>query len=538
MKLTIDIWSQTDTGKIRDHNEDNFCVSENLANQEWGAKGKSPMLLGKLGSLLAVADGMGGTNAGEVASEIAVQEVQSSFAQIQELPTDPHIFLKAVIMRAHQAILEHAKLHPQTRGMGTTLILAWVVDGLLYVAWSGDSRCYLFREGIEFRPLTDDHSLVWEMVKNKILTAEEARTHPDSNIITQSLGNNREAPKPEALKQGIPLQAGDRLLLCSDGLNAMVPDPQIGTLLIQGESAQRTCQSLIEAANLAGGYDNITTLLLDVMAIEQTPPPPPPTVSSQESSPPTHLKPSSSITPPPFDGDREINSNKNSWLWIMGGILLFGGLTAAVIFWLGRNERDDLLPSNGPLQATNSSLETDSTKEGIPSDSTLILIAETDNPAIEEMTQTRGINPPSGTEPSGSPIQVSDQEGKSSSAPPPTPPSASDRNPPNPQVVQQKVRQILDLKYGLIRHDRLEILQYKRLNQNQKDNLRYIRSRILNQQPKSIYHDLTRLVRLGGEGKSEIVEIREKDGDELMQQLDALIEELERFERLIQQMEQ
>lgn len=521
MKLTIEVWSQTDTGKIRDHNEDCYWLSEDLDKQESQVQMGSPLLLGKMGSILAVADGMGGTNAGEVASELAVREVNQSFKQVHELPEDPHQFLKEVIMRAHQAILKHAKDHPQTRGMGTTLILAWVVNGLLYVAWSGDSRCYLFREGIEFRPLTDDHSLVWEMVKNNILTAEQARTHPDSNIITQSLGNSREAPKPEALRQAIPLQKGDRLLLCSDGLNSMVPDPQIGTILIQGENAKRTCESLIESANIAGGYDNITTLLLDVLDVELTPPPPPQTSSQPEIIPAQDLPAEAPISPT-LSQEEESSPSSSSWLWIIGGIFLFGGLTFAVLFWLGKKENQIL--DSPPIPSLVEYTDSDSATV----DSSLVLVASN-----ESGNTTRGITPNE----SGSSERIAEpptgNESTDAESDIDSPPSPAD-----PEEVQIKVRQILDLKYSLIRHDRLEILQYRRLSQSQKDNLRYIRTRLLNQQPKSIYHDLTRLVRLGGDGQSEIVEIREKDGEKLNQQLDALIQELQRFDLLIEQMEQ
>jgi protein phosphatase len=146
--------------------------------------------------------------------------------------------------------------------MGTTLTIIWIFPHKSYVAWCGDSRLYIYRKNAFLIPVTDDHSLVWEMVKAGELTPEEARIHPESNIITQSLGTPSFPPKPEA--KAFEVHQGDRLLLCSDGLNSMLSDEQIYRILSEEESTITACKKLVEEANEAGGRDNITVIILDV----------------------------------------------------------------------------------------------------------------------------------------------------------------------------------------------------------------------------------------------------------------------------------
>ena len=168
-----------------------------------------------------------------------------------------------MIHLAHESIVQHGKTHPETRGMGTTLVLAWVVQGHYHIAWCGDSRAYLYRKEESFAPLTDDHSLVWEMVMAGSLSPEQARLHPDSNIITQSLGTPQVPPRADLLSP-IPCLVGDRFLLCSDGLNGMLSDPQIETIIAGQPKLPQCGKRLIAAANAAGGHDNITLTLLEI----------------------------------------------------------------------------------------------------------------------------------------------------------------------------------------------------------------------------------------------------------------------------------
>ncbi len=264
--MKVEIFGSTDVGQVRDHNEDDFVLSKDLTNQDWTYKRDEQFDLGALGAVMFVADGMGGTNAGEVASAIAQESVKEEFEKVTALPGDDQAiisFVKKIIVKAHQNIVQRTMEDPTTAGMGTTAVVCWVVNDKAYVAWSGDSRMYLYREGSEFYPITDDHSIVWELVKNGQLTAEEARLHENSNIITQSLGDEARGPKPDA--KMVPLQKGDRVMLCSDGLCGMVSDNMLGGILSGRLSTAETCKELIQSANAAGGTDNITVLLLDVV---------------------------------------------------------------------------------------------------------------------------------------------------------------------------------------------------------------------------------------------------------------------------------
>lgn len=269
----VNIFGRTDVGKSRDHNEDNFAIGQDISANQWEFN-QHALKLGELGSVMVVADGMGGTNAGEVASEIMVNTAKQMFQQLQKLPdSSPDIkdFLKKVIRTAHKNILMHSVKHPETQGMGTTAVVAWVIEHKAYLAWAGDSRAYLYRKGVPLTPATDDHSMVWELVQSGHLTPNQARLHPQSNIITQSLGDNGNPPNPETKK--LALQKGDRLMLCSDGLNGELDDPEIEAILEKTKGTPETCQELVNQANLAGGSDNITVLLMDVLDMhnESTP---------------------------------------------------------------------------------------------------------------------------------------------------------------------------------------------------------------------------------------------------------------------------
>jgi hypothetical protein len=147
--------------------------------------------------------------------------------------------------------------------MGTTILLAWVVRHMAYVGWSGDSRCYLYRPDEGLRILSDDHSVVWELVQSGRLDEKEAESHPESHIITQSLGDSRHPPRPDVLVQ--PLQPHDKLLLCSDGLNGMLNSEQISQIIGRGDPLGDLCKDFIDAANRQGGEDNITVVMLEVM---------------------------------------------------------------------------------------------------------------------------------------------------------------------------------------------------------------------------------------------------------------------------------
>ena len=231
-------WYASDLGRQRQGNEDNFFV-------------RAP--------LFVVADGMGGAQAGEVASEIAVRSFDD------ELPNGslPEA-LVTVIETANKRIHERARADESLHGMGTTTTAAYVDDDEVVIAHVGDSRAYLLREG-ELIRLTKDHSLVGELVARGKLTEEQAEQHPQRSVITRALG-------PEASVQVdidiFPAKAGDLFLLCSDGLTSMVHEPKLRPLFDDADSLEQLGKRLIDAANNAGGRDNITVILFRLEEVE------------------------------------------------------------------------------------------------------------------------------------------------------------------------------------------------------------------------------------------------------------------------------
>lgn len=259
--MQVEIFAFTNDGRVRPHNEDNF----DFVASQWSPKNRNVDVLHK-GVLLIVADGMGGTNAGEVASKIAVDTIKEKFNNITIVPkteSEKKQLIQSLILDAHKAIVRHGKIHVESAGMGTTAVVAWLVDNIAVIGWCGDSRCYVYRKGEKFYPITNDHSMVWEEVMKNNMSAEQARLHENSNIILQSLGDASQPPKPDVIIY--PLQQNDRLLLCSDGLNSMLSDKEIEYLVsnYQIDNA-KLCRELINEANKAGGHDNITVVSADV----------------------------------------------------------------------------------------------------------------------------------------------------------------------------------------------------------------------------------------------------------------------------------
>jgi len=256
--MKIQLFATTHVGMVRDHNEDNFIVCENLKSKNWQFSPDAITEVSDQGVLLFVADGMGGTNAGEVASDIAQESIKTFFSDRLEECKSIKEFMFQAISYAHDKIIQRQNEDDETTGMGTTAILGWIRDNELHLAWSGDSRAYVVRSGLRPYPVTDDHSIVWQMVMEGVLTPEEARIHPDSNLIMQSLGEPRNLPKPSYKR--ISLQKGDLVILCSDGLNGMIPDEEIFLLGLSHQKVSDIVKELVNKANQEGGYDNITVL--------------------------------------------------------------------------------------------------------------------------------------------------------------------------------------------------------------------------------------------------------------------------------------
>jgi serine/threonine protein phosphatase PrpC len=263
--MKVEFAATTNNGRVRDHNEDNFMLCSDLHKNEWSGGEHVDNIAETSAAVMIVADGMGGANAGEVASEIAVNEIKK-YLQSRLNESDRKRLLTTSILSAHEAIRDHQSNHLSTQGMGTTAIVAEIADDSLYVAWSGDSRCYVIRRDLEPSPLTDDHSYVWDLVQQNLITAEQARTHPQSNVITQCLGLDQ-LPNPGYLQ--FDLRQGDVVILCTDGLNGIIPDEEIKAIALRNGSSRQIVDELILTANNNGGRDNITVVVGKILSVEQ-----------------------------------------------------------------------------------------------------------------------------------------------------------------------------------------------------------------------------------------------------------------------------
>ena len=239
-------YTGTDTGRQRRANEDSLLASA---------------------PLFVVADGMGGAQAGEVASRIAVESFQLGLAD----STAPELALAQLAREANARIHELSQANAEQAGMGTTLTAAYVGERDIAIAHVGDSRAYCLRDGQLLR-LTDDHSLVDELMRQGRLTPEEAVEHPQRSVITRALGPEGTV---EVDTRSFAARAGDVYLLCSDGLTTMLSEEQIAAVLLAHPHLREAGETLIAAANDAGGRDNITVVLLrleEVQVAGQQPP--------------------------------------------------------------------------------------------------------------------------------------------------------------------------------------------------------------------------------------------------------------------------
>ncbi len=209
-------------------------------------------------SVYAVADGMGGHLAGEVASATALEPVEQLDGRIFQDDTTAVTALRDAVIAANERVSRLAQENPDYRGMGTTLTAALVEGRRLHVAHVGDSRAYLLRDG-HFSQLTDDHTLVQHLVDEGQITPEEAAHHPQRSVVTRAIGVSQDV---DVDSMSLELAPGDQVLLCSDGLTGVVEDEVIARTLTDTEDPDQTVQELIRLANDAGGPDNVTVLLL------------------------------------------------------------------------------------------------------------------------------------------------------------------------------------------------------------------------------------------------------------------------------------
>jgi len=237
----------SDIGRVRDTNEDQFLLDE-----EFG--------------LYAVADGMGGHAAGEIASELAIQSLAEKLRETSLTGSAPTVEearrqLADAVGAANRKICASIAAHDDRRGMGTTMVALLVLPDRVVIGHVGDSRAYLLRRG-SLRMLTSDHSWVNEQVRLGLLSHQEAHRHPMRNVVTRALGSRGDVT-PELTEERI--EHGDAFLLCSDGLNVMLSDDGIReTLLRHKDDPEEACRALVDEANRKGGEDNTTVIVVTI----------------------------------------------------------------------------------------------------------------------------------------------------------------------------------------------------------------------------------------------------------------------------------
>jgi len=250
---SLEMAKATHTGMVRSHNEDSISTDDEIG-------------------LAVLADGMGGYNAGEVASGIATALISSETreALVKQAPHEldratgsplAPMLLRKIVAKANTSIFQSANSQPQYAGMGTTLVVALFCNNQVTIAHIGDSRCYRQRSG-KLEQITRDHSLLQEQIDSGLLTKEAAKRSQNKNLVTRALGIE---PAVEAEIRTYPAQPGDVYLMCSDGLNDMVEDEDIEmTLEALGANLQLAAEQLVQMANDNGGRDNISVVLIKV----------------------------------------------------------------------------------------------------------------------------------------------------------------------------------------------------------------------------------------------------------------------------------
>lgn len=236
----------SDKGNVRSNNEDGVMVTYPMDEALAGVKG----------ILLLLADGMGGHNSGEIASQLALTTFADAYFG-QRRPVCRS--LKSALQQANEAILAASQTEPNYAGMGTTLTALLLLNESLYMAHIGDSRAYLFNQN-KLQQLSTDHTLVQQMIGEGLISEWEAHQHPDRNILLQALGTRRHAAG-DILQVGALTGADDMLLLCSDGLHDLVSDDEMWGIVKAAASIESAAQQLVDTAKRRGGYDNITVLL-------------------------------------------------------------------------------------------------------------------------------------------------------------------------------------------------------------------------------------------------------------------------------------
>lgn len=234
-------FSVTDAGVVREMNQDYYFSSDTA--------------VGNLPNLFIVADGMGGHKAGDYASRYTIERVVASVSR--NTGEEPIAIMKEAINKANELLVAESREDESKSGMGTTLVIGTIIGNKLFVANIGDSRLYVV--GQNMRQITRDHSLVDEMVRLGEINADEARVHPDKNIITRAVGTSDHV---ESDFFEVEITADDTILLCTDGLTNMVRDDEILDIIKKYDNAQAATMQLVKEANANGGRDNITVMII------------------------------------------------------------------------------------------------------------------------------------------------------------------------------------------------------------------------------------------------------------------------------------
>jgi PPM family protein phosphatase len=256
--VRVSAFGKTDAGIVREVNEDAFGMADLTAGQRWSGRQAATWSAGDAGVLLEVSDGMGGAKAGEVASALSIEGVLSGMLDAAKQGQTNDKTLRAVIERVSKKIYEAGK-RPDRRGMGATLTAILVKGTTAFVAQIGDSRAYLLRSG-KLGQITHDQSYVQMLVDAGVMTPEEAERSPRKNIIMQVMGQ-------ESIKVAlgrIELRAGDRLLLCSDGLTNVLDDDSIASVARPPKDLVTAVNELIEQTRRGGAPDNVTAILAEI----------------------------------------------------------------------------------------------------------------------------------------------------------------------------------------------------------------------------------------------------------------------------------
>ena len=305
----------------RRHNEDNFQLNDNLSVDEWSFITGKEIELGEKGVLLVVCDGMGGMSAGDVASAHAVKTIKEWFTadrltpQVMASSVTMIEYIEQAIIAADENIKEAGRQNDEYKGMGSTIVLAWIVDNRVFIGWCGDSRAYRFNPATGLERLSHDHSYVQEMVDSGKLSKELAFDHPDTNIITRSLGDARQQSQPDVKCYAI--FNDDIILLCSDGLHGVLRDVQIEQIFANNSDTIENCRNALwTESEKVGWTDNVTVALCKIISEDKQP------------------KEPIIVLPPPVETAKvETDKRKLTGFWIAAVVLLLLGIAFGIGYY-------------------------------------------------------------------------------------------------------------------------------------------------------------------------------------------------------------